>query len=191
METESGFRMLCKCLWVAKLALLPSGGVLQSNVTEVLISLMQQIKVRKLPVLVLKYLPTAWALDRAHSAKDQMGLTTKGWISSDQQHLTKTQKLESSWSDRRQEYSWAVKPNTTKQANITTPVSLGQFGFHFVIFFLVCLGTKQTRVHFATYSYCLKICLLLCFSSNLPIMEFVRFLVKFQKLQDTCYQYKQ
>lgn len=135
METESVFRMLCKCLWVAKLALLPSGGVLQSNVTEVLISLMQQIKVRKLPVLVQKYLPTAWALDRAHSAKEQMGLTMKGWISSDQQHLTKTQKLESSWSDRRQEYSWAVKLNTTKQANITTPVSLGQFGLHFIIFF--------------------------------------------------------
>lgn len=139
MKIESGFRTLCKCLWVAKLALLPSGGVLQSNVTEVLISFMQQIKVRKLPVLVLKYLPTACALHRAHSAKEQMGLTMKGWISSDQQHLTKTQKLKSSWSDRRQEYSWAVKLNTTKQANITTPVSLGQFGLHFIIFFLFAL----------------------------------------------------
>lgn len=131
-------------------------------------------------MLVLKYLPTACALYRADSAKEHLGLTMKGWISSDQQHLMRTQKLRSSWSDRRQEYSWAVKLNTTKEANITTLFS-PWISFQFFFFFLfVCTGTKLTRVHFATYSYCLKICLLLCFSSNLPIMEFLQFLVSFR-----------
>lgn len=47
-------------------------------------------------------------------------------------------------------------------------------------FALVCNGTNVTRAHFATYSYCLKIYVIMFFNPYHPIIEFLQFLLSFR-----------